>query len=153
MAKGFNFSLQKVLDVRKHTENQRSIELSRAQQEFRKEQERLQSLNENKTKVLNTDHFETTSPVEISLNSLKVTNNYIDQLNRDITRQQDQVSQTGQKVDDNREKLLSAVKDKKVVELLKDRYSEKFRKMKNLEASKNESEIALRIAMKNKGDK
>jgi flagellar FliJ protein len=153
MAKGFNFSLQKVLDVRKHTENQRSIELSRAQQEFRKEQERLQSLNENKTKVLNTDHFETTSTVEISLNSLKVTNNYIDQLNRDITRQQDQVSQTGQKVDDNRDKLLSAVKDKKVVELLKDRYSEKFRKMKNLEASKNESEIALRIAMKNKGDK
>jgi len=150
MSKAFNFSLQKVLDVRKHTEDQRSIQLSKSQQELQKDQDKLNELNQNKLKALENDSFGSTSQIEISLMELKVTNQYIEQINKEIIMQKSQVKKSSKNVEKNRDELLDAVKDKKVVELLKDRYSEKYKKVKNLEASKNENEIALRLSLRNK---
>jgi flagellar FliJ protein len=149
MAKAYNFSLQKVLDVRKHTEDQRSVELSRSRQKLKQEQERLEHLSTQKNSILSKDTYNA-SEIEVSLNDLKVTNNYIEQLNKDIHLQQDQVNRSNSEVETNRNELMNAMKDKKAVELLKERYTARYNKMKNLEASKNESEVALRIAMKNK---
>jgi len=150
MAKAFNFSLQKVLDLRKHEEDQRSVELTKAQQKLMNEEIRLKKLNQSKEEVLQKDSTESDSEVDISLTELKVTNQYIEQMNEEITLQKDQVKKSNKTVEKNRENLLSAVKNKKVVELLKERYSEKYRKIRNLEATKNESEIALRVSMRNK---
>jgi len=150
MAKAFNFSLQKVLDLRKHEEDQRSIELTKAQQKLMNEEIRLKKLNQSKEEVLQKDSTESDSEVDISLTELKVTTQYIEQMNEEITLQKDQVKKSNKTVEKNRENLLSAVKNKKVVELLKERYSEKYRKIRNLEATKNESEIALRVSMRNK---
>jgi len=150
MAKAFNFSLQKVLDLRKHEEDQRSVELTKAQQKLMNEEIRLKKLNQSKKEVLQKDSTESDSEVDISLTELKVTNQYIEQMNEEITLQKDQVKKSNKTVEKNRENLLSAVKNKKVVELLKERYSEKYRKIRNLEATKNESEIALRVSMRNK---
>jgi flagellar FliJ protein len=150
MSKAFNFSLQKVLDVRKHAEDQRSIELNNSQRKLQKDQQKLNQLNNNKQKVLKNDSHKSASPVEISLMEIKVTNQYIEQINNEIVLQKAQIQRSSKKVEKNRKELLDAVKDKKVVELLKDRYSEKYKKMKNLEAAKNENEIAIRLSLRNK---
>jgi len=152
MSKAFNFSLQKVLDVRKHTEDQHSIELGKSQRKLNKEQQKLTELNQNKQKALENDSLGSASSVEISLMELKVTNQYIEQINTEIVKQKSQITKSSKNVEKNREELLDAVKDKKVVELLKDRYSKKYKKIRNLEASKNESEIALRLSLKNKDE-
>ncbi len=146
MAKAFNFSLQRVLDIRQSIENQKTIELSNAQVAFRVEEEKLNHLKEKKETVMGTDDGTLEQPVKIDLNSLKVNQIYLEQLSREINVQTREVKKSDDVVTRHRELLMHARKDKKVLELLKEKYLMEYKKTKNREETKNESEVAIRIA-------
>jgi len=82
------------------------------------------------------------------LNELKVKKDYLLHLNKNIETQKKEVQSSNKKVDENREELLFASKDKKVLEKLKSKYYENYKKMKNLKENKQEDEVAGRIASK-----
>lgn len=146
MAKAFNFSLQRVLDIRQSIENQKTIELSNAQVAFRVEEEKLNHLKEKKETVMGTDDGTLEQPVKIDLNSLKVNQIYLEQLSREINVQTREVKKSDDVVTRHRELLMHARKDKKVLELLKEKYLMEYKKTKNREETKIESEVAIRIA-------
>ena len=150
MAKGFKFRLQKVLDVRQHQEDQKSIELNHAKQELQREEQKLQKLRNDKLNELQEKPGQ-----KVNIGSLRIRNDYLNQMNQKITSQTRVVLQQDQRVHKKHSDLLEAVKDKKVVELLKERNLFTFRKQQNQEAFKKENEIAIRMTIdkKNNEDK
>ena len=148
MAKAFSFSLQKVLDVRKHSEDQKAIELSKAQKELNEEKTRLQSLREIKEDTLRSKE----NNEMVSLNDLQVMKGYLSQINDNITRQNQRVKKSDQRVAQRRDILVEAVKDKKMVETLKDRQLEEYRRLKNLSETKAIDEVALRVTQRIKDE-
>lgn len=146
MAKSFNFPLQKVLDVRKHTEDRKAVELGLAQEVLMKKKDKLDLLRRNKESVLKD------VKLKISLGQLKIKSEYIEQINYMIQNQKTQVKKSNEKVAKKRNYLLEAVKDKKAVEILKDRHIENVRKTRKLAESKIENETAIRMVMRTKED-
>ena len=69
------------------------------------------------------------------------------QLNENIENQIKEVNESNVEVEKKREKLLSATRDKKILEKLKHKYFENYRKMKNIEEVKKDDEVAGRIAL------
>lgn len=146
MAKFFNFPLQKVLDVRKHTEDRKAVELGLAQETLMKKKDKLDLLRKNKESVLKD------VKLKISLGQLKIKSDYIEQINNMIQNQKAQVKKSTKNVAKKRDYLLEAVKDKKAVEILKDRHIENVRKTRKLAESKIENETAIRMVMRTKED-
>lgn len=146
MAKSFNFPLQKVLDVRKHTEDRKAVELGLAQEVLMKKKDKLDLLRRNKESVLKD------VKLKISLGQLKIKSEYIEQINYMIQNQKAQVKKSNEKVAKKRDYLLEAVKDKKAVEILKGRHIENVRKTRKLAESKIENETAIRMVMRTKED-
>lgn len=146
MAKSFNFPLQKVLDVRKHTEDRKAVELGLAQETLMKKKDKLDLLRKNKESVLKDVRL------KISLGQLKIKSEYIEQVNYMIQNQKAQVKKSTKNVAKKRDYLLEAVKDKKAVEILKDRHIENVRKTRKLAESKIENETAIRMVMRTKED-
>ena len=104
MAKAFNFSLQKVLDVRRHKEDQKAIELGKAKSSLLQEQHKLQRLNESKESILNDKkQVETAHP---DLNAIKINGSYLLQLGDDINDKKDEVRKKGKVVTVRRDELL-----------------------------------------------
>jgi len=113
-----------------------------------KEREKLNQLNDKKEKELNSTASKKNELNKIDLNELKVKKDYLLHLNKNIETQKKEVQSSNKKVDENREELLFASKDKKVLEKLKSKYYENYKKMKNLKENKQEDEVAGRIASK-----
>jgi len=146
MAKAFSFPLQKVLDMRQHTEEQKALELSKAQKELLEEKKKLVSLKEKKEKALEFSP----SPEKVSVTDLKINKEYITQINDSLAHQNQRVRKSDQKVAVQREKLIDAVKDKKVVETLKEKQFDEFRRMRNLTELKQIDDVALRTTQRSK---
>jgi len=144
MAKAFSFSLQKVLDIRKHREDQKAIELSRKKAALNKEKEKLKQLRSQKNKAL--DDESTKENSDLNLNTLIVMKEYIEELNSRIKHQNQRVEDKGEQVRKSHKKLVEAMKKKKIVEILKDRKYEEFKKTTNLNETKMIDEIAVRKA-------
>lgn len=150
MAKSFNFSLQKVLDVRKHTENQKAIELSKARRALQKEEKKLDQLKKNKEDIMQNKDGAGKKEKSVDLNLLKVKNDYIVQLNDNIENQIGEVDRNDKIVNIQHEKLIQAARDKKILEKLKERKQEVHKKEANLDQSKKDNEISIRVSMQNK---
>ncbi len=145
MAKVFDFRLQRVLNFRQSVERQKKVELSLAQRLQLQEKEKLNHLQSQKEKEINTTPPQSDAPDKLDLHLLKVRNDYLTQLTEKIKEQSGRVMQAEKVVEKKREILLNARKDKKVLEILKDRYVSEYKKMKSQEESRLESEIALRM--------
>ncbi len=148
MGKSFKFSLQKIFDFRRSIEDKRAVELSDAQNALKKKQQILNQLNEKKEDIINIKEKKHKQASNINLNQLKIKKDYILQLNKGIENQIKEVRDSNEKVEAKREKLISATRDKKILEKLKIKYYENYRKMKNQKEAKNEDEVAGRIALK-----
>jgi len=148
MAKAFNFSLQKVLDVRRHKEDQKSIALGKAKSVLLQEQQKLHQLTESKESLLNDkNHAETAHP---DLNAIKINGSYLLQLSDDIDNQKTEVREKGKVVSSRRDDLLGAVKDKKIVEKLKERKFDEHKKEVIKAEHIKEDEVAVRMVNQNR---
>ena len=143
MAKVFNFNLQKVLDIRVHKEEQKSIELGKAKSIFELEKMRLNNLNTKKDQVLKeTSEAFTSTP---DLNQILIGGSYIRQLNTSIEKQKTVIVEKNKIVDEKRNELLEAVKEKKIVENLKERKKEEYKKQLLRAENKRDDEVAGRM--------
>jgi flagellar export protein FliJ len=69
-------------------------------------------------------------------------------LNEKIRHQSHEVKKTDEQVSAEREKLLHAARDKKVVELLREKYLANYKKLRNSEENKTQDEVAIRTSQK-----
>ncbi len=150
MAKSFNFSLQKVLDVRRHKEEQKSIELHKAKQALAQEENKLMHLKTTKQTWLKKKEKRKKKKQQNKLQYLKITTDDIVQLNDRILNQSDRVQKSNEQVNTIHDLLMEAMKDKKIVEKLKERKQEAYKKEIMKQQSKIENEVAIRIAVRNK---
>lgn len=152
MAKSFHFPLQKVLDVRQITEDRQAISLKNSQMSLNKEKEQLENLAQKKDAQLKVDEdeYDNVDDVNLSLNELQVTVDYISQLNNKIINQIQVVEKSNGKVEKERDVLIEASKEKKIVEKLRERQLTNYKDNYRKKMMKEESEIALRVILKNK---
>ncbi len=148
MARVFRFSLQKVLDVRRHREDQQAIELGKANRKLQTEQNKLQRLSAEKEDHLNTGGEESVN--KPNLNSLMISGSYMRQLSENIDSQEIRVYNSKKKTEERREELIAAVKKKKIVEKLRERKIEEYKKEVSKDEQKKDDEAAVRMTNQNK---
>ncbi len=150
MAKRFRFSLQKVLDLREHKEEQKAIELGKAKAELQKKEQILNQLSEKKDQQINdTKWYQNEQP---DLNSIRVAGSYVQQLNVAIKQTKQQIKKNNIKVAKKRSELLSAVQDKKIVEKLKEKKMKEYKKEILQQERKREDELAISMTSRKHQD-
>jgi len=145
MSKAFNFSLQKVLDVREMVEDKKAMGLQKAQAETDQEKRILASIEAEKERVAHPEETQDSSE-GVSLQSLTTRSAYLDQLNDKIEDQSSQVSISEETAEEKRQEYIYATKEKMVLEKLKENHREVYKKKNNQIEIKEESEIASRIS-------
>ncbi len=139
------FPLQKVLEFRKHLEDMRAIELVKVQNEKNKANSRLLRLKNQKQEVIESTTAEVVNRKTVDLTQLKIRKDYIENLNGKITDQKHKIVQLTEQVEEERQKLGEAMKERKIVEKLKDRFTERKKaEIKRLENKKTD-EVAIRM--------
>jgi len=144
MSKGFNFSLEKVLEIRQFQENKQAVKLHKSKKVLKSEEQKLDTLKDSKETTIKNQKNKTDKDYTININELRITKDYLNQLNKHIEQQNKKVLESDAAVKGELECLHEAVKDKKVVEKLKERYLDEFKKSKSQEENKQQDEIAVR---------
>ncbi|KAA3617623.1 MAG: flagellar export protein FliJ [Calditrichaeota bacterium] len=144
MAK-FNFPLQKLLNLKKYSEDQKAISLGQAQAALNKELYQLKTFEEMKNSLFNGDDF-----ISVNLNALRSSNEYLIQINNQIEQQKQKIALAEKEVDEKRTVLMKANQEKKSVELLKDNQKQVFKKEANRVSQIKEDEVASRIVQSNR---
>ena len=120
----FKFKLQTILDVRKTIEDQVLSEFSEQQKTLERENERLLSIQEQLTALvdaLRNIQGKTVNIFEISLNSTGIKNCRIKE-----ELQKQRVQEATMLLETKREALLEAMKKRKAMEIIKTKHYEKF---------------------------
>jgi len=140
----FHFTLEKILQLRQALENNRAVELERSHRKLAHELDSLDAIKTKKEKQLNPDKQQNQ---QLNLFSLAISGSYLESLNNGLEEQTRRVNKSREKVEKNREGLLKACREKKVLETLKNKRFEEYKH----DAKKKEillsSEIALRMGM------
>ncbi len=147
MTKAFNFSLQKVLDVRAMVEDAKAIDLQKAQAETQLEKQKLASTQAEKDAIVQSK-TKNNQDQNITLHSLNNRMAYVEQLTDEIVKQGKVVVKSEESTEEQRVAFVQASKEKMVMEKLKEHHKEVFKRKVNQEQVKSESEVAARIARK-----
>jgi len=139
------FKLQQVLNYRREVEKVRSIELADAKRELDRAAERLKREEEHAERV--SEEFACKQVVGIDASELQMYSNFIHKKSRVIKEQRQEVGTLDLNVAAKRETLLHAAKDKKVLEIFKDKKLEAHKK----ELSVKERDFLDEISVQKKG--
>lgn len=118
----FNFKLERVLNYKQTLEDYKKNKFGLVQQKLNKEEAILNDFNEYKKMILN----EKSSADEIKAGYLAMYNTYINNLNLKIKQQEKKVDETKIELERAKNEMISAVKEKKMFEKLKEREYENF---------------------------
>ncbi len=146
MSKRLQFPLQKVLDVRRHFENQKALDLNRAQNHLSRVQNQLEQLERSKLQTMQRQYSQNNGDSQfqsLDLVRMRIEHGYLQQVNNQIKRQQGEVDHSRKRVDEKRTDLLKATKEKKMMENLKDHAIEQQKKAIRQEENKRADEIAI----------
>ncbi len=122
--KRFQFSLERVLRVRRIREKQRQREITVASQAWEKEKQRLQAMQmeeERSLQVLDSLQEEGVNPVMITL-----AHNSLEGQRQRRQRQQTKVQSAGQRVEHCRTALIKAMRSKRIMEKLREYRLEEY---------------------------
>jgi len=146
----FIFKLQSVLDLRKQKEDSVKNELAAAMRKLQAEERKLSEL-ENKQDDTVREFNEKTR--KTTVHELVEFNEYLSVLNSRIRTQKENVNIAAQYVDKVREELVKAMKDRKILEKLKDRQYEEFLlDQKKLEQKTNDEIVSYNYSDSDTGD-
>jgi flagellar FliJ protein len=137
----YNFRLQTVLDVKKIFEDKALAEFSEQQRELQKEKDALKKIEEQKIKLINAVREIQGKSVNIYEIILKSSD--VKQCRKKEVEQCERVSEAGRKVDEKREELLEASKNRKMMEILKTKDFDKFQADANLLERTSIDEMAI----------
>ena len=139
---GFNFKLQKLLDIRISKEDESKRVFKEAQQQKLKTEEKLNDLKENYNKYNVINKNETLIQQKIKKNYLNVINNSINETSKELEKK---VFVLEQKREDLKKKQI----DRKTVEILKEKKLDSFIKEQNRIEQINNDEFALYSYIRN----
>lgn len=136
----FSFSLQSVLNIRIQTEDNLKNELGKAMQLLELEKQKLSELERELDGLVNEFNRKTKKTTVRKLIEVK---EYLSLLDSKIKRQKENVNSAMLNVDKIREELLKAVKERKILEKLRDRkYEEYLLEQKRLEQKTNDEIVS-----------
>ena len=139
------FPLQKVLEYRKHLEDMRAIELGKTQAKHLKADKQLKKLRVHKEEMLEESSKEMDQSPKVDLTQLKIEKGYLENLNGQIINQTDKVHILKEEVEKDREELKGAMKERKMVEKLKDHFTERKKTEANRRENQKIDEVAIRL--------
>ncbi len=127
--KKFDFRLQSVLQLKSQLEDNAKNSLARATRELENQKAFLEELNSINNGSMNS----LTSEVDegISIYRIKVYNSYLSHLKNKITNQKENVNIAERDVDINRESLIKAMQERKIIEKLKEKKYQEYIKEQN----------------------
>jgi flagellar export protein FliJ len=126
----FNFKLQTILDVRKMLEDKFLQEFSQQQREFQREHERLQSIQRQKTVLI--DELRNVQGKTVNVSELTMNVENIKHCLKGEARQQEQVREAERLTEIKKETLFDAIEKRKSMETLKTRQYDQHQSDLNL---------------------
>ncbi len=137
---GFKFKLQRLLDIRKHLENEKALEVHMAEMIVAEEKNKLETLETEKAELMARQADD--DYVDITLTQMF--HDYLRQKNNQIAEQDAKIREARKKTDEKRRELVQKVQDRKSIELLKEKKYLEFKKEVNKKFAVFENEVALR---------
>ena len=122
----FKFRLQSFLGVKEKMEEQKKIEYGRALQKLEEEKQRLQDFEREKASYINL--CRETIENNISPSEFRTYSDYIELLKKKMRAQVKVIEQTAEIVERRRLELVDAMKERKMLDTLKERDYEQFLK-------------------------
>jgi flagellar FliJ protein len=149
MAK-FIFKLQSILNLSKQKEDSLKNELANAMRRLEAEKRKLASLEYTLDETVREFNEKTK---KTTVHELIEFNEYLSILNSRIKAQKENVNNAAQYVDKVREELVKAMKDRKIMDKLKDKQFEEFLlEQKQLEQKTNDEIVSYNYNESNAGD-
>ena len=145
--KGHGFHLEQILNYRCEMEKMRKQEFASAKREFERADDRLRREKE-RVENLSEEFSHRQGELE-SIQDLRMYVDFFARKRADIKNQTERLDQLGSIVDDRREFLLDATKDKKVLESLKEQKVKEF----NLMMEHKEQTFMDEISIQKMGNK
>ena len=142
---GYKFSYQRILDVRKIQEEQKSSEVASAHNELNTELDELSKLEAKKLSVLNDEEHLTDNTLELMRQ-----NSYVNQVNESIEKQRVRIEKKKKNLNSKQDELLKASKSRKIMDKLKKTDLEKYNIDQNRKEQNQIDEIGANIALKNR---
>ncbi len=137
---GFKFKLQRLLDIRKHLENEKALEVHMAEMIVVEEKSTLEALETEKTELM----ARQTGDDLVDITLTQMFHDYLRQKNNQIVEQDAKIREAQKKTDEKRRELVQRVQDRKSIELLKEKKYLEFKKEVNKKFAVFENEVALR---------
>lgn len=119
----FNFRLEKVLNYKKTLEDYKKSQYGIAQKKLFDEEDKLAKFNKYKNIVKNEKNQ---TVIKTNIGNLAMYNNYINDLSRKIKSQEQIVNKTRKDAEEAKEEMITAVKEKKIFEKLKEQEYEEY---------------------------
>lgn len=136
----FTFRLQPVLNIRNQQEENLKNEMGKAIQKLEEEKQKLHSLEDKESQIV--DEFNKKTK-KTTVKSLLQFNDYIGFLKSDIMTQKENVNKAAVNVDKVREELIKAVKNRKIMDKLKEKKKEEYvQEEKKLEHKTNDEIVS-----------
>jgi flagellar FliJ protein len=133
---GFNFRLQKVLDIRYDKEEESKRMFSQAQDAKNVVEQKLNILTEGYNKYSKVD-------TDCSMVERKIRQNYCNVLHFNINETTEELTQKVEELETKREELKHSQIERKTVEILKDKQKQAYIKEQNQIEQKSNDEFAL----------
>lgn len=134
----FKFSLEKVLNYREQLENEAKARLGSLQEKSRALKEHYRNLKEDEqiqeNKLCNTPFSEN--------GQRWLLDNYIKALRQDMLQTQKDIASVDEEIEQAKKELAEKAKDRKIMEKLKEKHFENFKKEEQLKEQRNLDEIA-----------
>lgn len=139
--KRFKFKLQSILDYKQQIEDEEKEKLAKLMQEEQKAKEYLETLKQNREReVFNLK--EKQQEGTLNIDELKLIHNHIQYLGVQIENQKIKISNLQKKIEEQRQKLMEATKERKSYEKLKEKQQERFLQEIETEERKMIDELA-----------
>ncbi|MFA6109446.1 MAG: flagellar export protein FliJ [Candidatus Latescibacterota bacterium] len=121
----FRFRFQRILEVKERIEEARRIALGEATAVLNRERDRLEALHQIRRRYRQASAVLTAAPLDPGFLSLNV--GYLQRLQREIGEQEERIRQVEVVVEERRQRLLAASRDRRTYEILKEKALEAHR--------------------------
>ncbi len=140
----FNFRLERVLNYKKTVEDLKKNQYGSVKQRLNREENKLDSFIKHKKNLLNEKD---STIVKTRVGNLVLYNNYIKDINEKIENQKEIVSQVEKELQVKRAEMIDAIKEKKMLEKLKENEYEKYLyELKKEEEKLNDTIVNFKVS-------
>ncbi len=140
----FNFKLEKVLKYKKTIENYKKNQYGTVQRRLNNEEDKLRTFNQYKNNLKNEKNL---SATKTKVGDLMMYNNYINHVATKIKFQEEVITETKEELEEVKEELIIALKEKKIFEKLKENeYKEYLYQLKKQEEKQIDTLVSYKTS-------